>query len=98
MITGPALDWKENLATLAPAFAERAAAYDDTDAFVAVCAGRCVLAGRNEYEPVTEEPTGRPLINVDLRPSRMTAPEWQAKLPFKARSFDVPLAPERIVG
>jgi hypothetical protein len=28
----------------------------------------------------------------------MTAPEWRAKLPFKAPSFDVPLAPERIVG
>jgi hypothetical protein len=27
----------------------------------------------------------------------MTAPEWRAKLPFKTPSFDVPLAPERIV-
>ena len=35
---------------------------------------------------------------MDLRPSRMTAPEWRAKLLFKAPSFDVPLAPERIVG
>ena len=35
MTTGPAVDWKEKLARLAPAFAERAAAYDDTDAFVA---------------------------------------------------------------
>jgi alkylation response protein AidB-like acyl-CoA dehydrogenase len=35
MTTGPAVDWKENLARLAPAFAERAAAYDDSDAFVA---------------------------------------------------------------
>jgi alkylation response protein AidB-like acyl-CoA dehydrogenase len=35
MTTGPAVDWKENLARVAPTFAERAAAYDDTDAFVA---------------------------------------------------------------
>jgi alkylation response protein AidB-like acyl-CoA dehydrogenase len=35
MTAGPAVDWKENLARLAPAFAERAAAYDDSDAFVA---------------------------------------------------------------
>jgi alkylation response protein AidB-like acyl-CoA dehydrogenase len=35
MTTGPAVDWKENLARLGPAFAERAGAYDDTDAFVA---------------------------------------------------------------
>src|ERR1700756_4641728 len=35
MTTGPAVNWKENLARLAPAFAERAAAYDDADAFVA---------------------------------------------------------------
>src|ERR1700722_11258711 len=35
MTAGPAVDWKENLARLAPAFAERAAAYDDSDGFVA---------------------------------------------------------------
>jgi alkylation response protein AidB-like acyl-CoA dehydrogenase len=35
MTTGPAVNWNENLARLAPAFAERAAAYDDADAFVA---------------------------------------------------------------
>jgi alkylation response protein AidB-like acyl-CoA dehydrogenase len=35
MTTGPAVDWKEKLARFAPAFAERAAAYDETDAFVA---------------------------------------------------------------
>ena len=32
---GPAPDWKRVLATLAPAFTERAATYDNTDEFVA---------------------------------------------------------------
>jgi len=32
---GPAADWKRVLATLAPAFTERAATYDNTDEFVA---------------------------------------------------------------
>jgi alkylation response protein AidB-like acyl-CoA dehydrogenase len=35
MTIGTAVDWKQNLARLAPAFAERASAYDDSDAFVA---------------------------------------------------------------
>ena len=35
MTTVSTVDWKENLSTLASAFAERAAAYDNTDAFVA---------------------------------------------------------------
>jgi alkylation response protein AidB-like acyl-CoA dehydrogenase len=35
MMTGPARDWEEVLATLGPIFCERAAKYDSTDAFVA---------------------------------------------------------------
>jgi alkylation response protein AidB-like acyl-CoA dehydrogenase len=35
MTTGPAVDWKENLAKFGSAFIGRAAAYDDTDTFVA---------------------------------------------------------------
>jgi alkylation response protein AidB-like acyl-CoA dehydrogenase len=31
---GPAVDWKKVLATLAPAFSERGAAYDNNDEFV----------------------------------------------------------------
>ncbi len=35
MMTGPARDWEEVLATLGPIFCERAAKYDSSDAFVA---------------------------------------------------------------
>src|SRR5215467_2865015 len=35
MMSGPARDWEEILATLGPIFCERAAKYDSTDAFVA---------------------------------------------------------------
>ena len=35
MMTGPVPDWKQTIASLGPVFADRAAAYDGTDTFVA---------------------------------------------------------------